>query len=236
MTHRFASILLLAALPFAACENNNDTQTLRVDPQRDLFAAAAASAGPSERPGNAFLREALTGLDFSTGRVVVTAETDLSPQQAEAASAAKAAEAESLLTEQNQLVPAIGAASQALMLDPDNPARHTGLGHLLMLKGKNAEAEACLRTALDLQPDALDAQMHLANLLYGTGRYDEAIALWKETLAIDPDHGQAHFELALALYYAGDYQGSQLHADRAAALGQPMPPQFAPLLQAALGG
>lgn len=178
------------------------------------------------------MADAMRGLDYETGRVVIDqkiAAEIARPGTVEEA-IVEARRGEELLTT-NHFEESISAFTRAVIIASDAPEMYKGLAGALVLKGRMKEAEAALRTAIDLDTDYIDARFDLAHLLQLQGRIEEAIDAWYEVLAADADHAHAHYRLALAQYYANHYADSWTHVHRAEDLGLNMPPQFRPLLE-----
>lgn len=178
------------------------------------------------------LADAMRGLDYATGRVVVdeeNADEIAQPGTVEEALVEAQRGDELLLT--NHFEESISAFTRAVIIAPESAEMYKGLAGALIFKGRTEEAEAALRTAIDLDADYIDARFNLAHVLQLEGRLEEAIDAWYEVLAADADHAHAHYRLALAQYYANHYEDSWTHVHRAEDLGLNMPPQFRPLLE-----
>ncbi len=171
-------------------------------------------------------REAVKGLDFESGLVVVVEATGDDPKQA----AAYHAEALQRL-EQNRFTGALTMLARAVRTDPQYASGYEGLGRALQAKGKGQYAVAAYRTALMLQPDFVEAQYDLASALARLDRRDEAITEMLRVLELDPQHARAHERLAIWSYYIGDAATAWRHVHAARDLAREPPPQFITLLE-----
>jgi len=199
---------------------------------------AAAPVQPADRsvsPPNAYrrglTREAMRGLLYDTGRVVIDVEAAGKIVAGEDAQQARVAfESGQELLGRNAIIEAVKAHTKAVLLDPDEAEYYEGLGTALLVKRKMREAEAAFRTALDLAPGSVSARFNLADALNRQGRLDEGMGELRRVLALDPGHAEAHGRLAIGLYYAGRGDEAWEHVQQAEALGHAVPPQFRALL------
>lgn len=181
--------------------------------------------GPTEKEQRWL--DAIEGLDFSTGRVVVRPAGRIDPEQARRDRERGVAE---LL--RNDPVAAVAAFRDALSLWPDFIDAIDGLGDALVHKGRIEWAIATYRTLLDVRTDDADTRFKLAWRLWDSDQSDDAIAEMNRVLALDPNRAEAHERLAIWNYYTGDYAEAWRQVHRTRALGGVVPPQFIPLLQA----
>ncbi len=193
------------------------------------------SIEPVRQHGNSWramlTRDALRGLDYSTGRVTV----DLNESRnviagLNAADAIEQYESGRQALDSGLFLDAIGSLTRSVILEPDNAQFLESLGSALLAKRKPILAEAAFRTVLDLDPSALVAHQQLALTLSGTGRRDESIQQYRKLLDLEPENGMAHSRLAIQLYYSGQFDQSRQHADLAEFKGYAVPPQFLALL------
>jgi tetratricopeptide (TPR) repeat protein len=244
ITLRFLALaLLVCAVVVGGCSSEQPSEQAAVTggeaPPEAGEAAETVESGELSPPsaGQSFkekrLAEALRGLDYGSGRVVVdTAAADPLPGAEQFASAADAYQRGLYyLFEKNDRVAAIGALTRAVIMAPDNPEHLTGLGQALLRKGKGDEAIASFNTALDLAPDHFEARKQLAWALQMSGDYQSSRQAWLRVLDLDPDHGEAHGRLAVLEYYLEDYESAWASVARAEDLGYEVPPQFLPLLR-----
>ena len=233
---RIGAFLLMAATAFAlsACKSETPKQSALRPAQDDVRLAptrtAAAVTSPEDyRRGR--LREAMRGLGYDTGRVVVDEQFAATIAERGDRLAARAAfnRGESLLAE-NDFIGAVAALTRAVVITPDQPAFYAALGWALVGKGLDTEAEATFRTGLDLEPDSVALRFRLADVLQRQGRLDDARNAFERVLELDPTHGDAHGRLAVLRYYAGDTVAAWSHVGAAAAAGYPVPPQLFSLL------
>jgi Flp pilus assembly protein TadD len=218
--------LLLVAMP--ACESTPDATTRPAATQAD----GSSSPAPSPMSERELARqrdwqEAIAGLSFDTGRVIV--EEPLADGGAGLYEAKMAEGREKLQT--NHKTPAVKAFAEAVRIAPQRVETYVALGYAMITKGKTDLAEACYRTALDLDPDHVEAQTELAMTLSRERRRAEAIAAMERVLDLDPGNGFAHERLAIWHYYDGEFATAWEHVNAARRLDHTMPPQFIKLLQ-----
>jgi Flp pilus assembly protein TadD len=179
---------------------------------------------PRSEMKEAQFQEAIRGLDFETGIVVVVEPLPgEDPQQHLAEGLDK--------LEHNRLTGALTAIVKGVRADPASADGYNTLGLSLQAKGKMDHALAAYRTALALEPDFADAQYNLAAALSRMGRRAEAIAEMSRLLELDPANAEAHERLAIWSYYEGDYDAAWQHTHAARDLGGDVPPQFLALLE-----
>jgi Tfp pilus assembly protein PilF len=214
----FVSMLLSVAfvLPMSGCECCQDTGDEGLRPPVDAKTAL----------GRSQWAEAVRGLDFSTGMVVVT-EADRRPDS-RAAAAHMETGREMIRT--NRKTPAVKAFADALRSDPSSVEAYLGLGEAMILKGREVYAAACYRTVIALEPERVEAHVALGHALAMAGEHAAAIESMNTALELDSSLGEAHERLAVWHYYSQSYDAARWHADEAARLGSPCPPQFIELL------
>ncbi|MHC4082509.1 MAG: tetratricopeptide repeat protein [Planctomycetota bacterium] len=171
-------------------------------------------------------QEAVKGLDFDSGLVVVVEATGDDPQLA-----LEYHEQGLERLESNRLTGALTMLARAVRTDPQYARGYASLGRALQAKGKGQYALAAFRTALMLDPDNVSARYELALALARLDRRDEAIAEMLRVLQLDPQHAPAHERLAIWYYYGGDVDSSWQHVHAARDLGREPPPQFIALLE-----
>jgi tetratricopeptide (TPR) repeat protein len=243
ITLRFlAMALLVCAVVFSGCSNEPQSKQAAAPQETAAVETAAADAAESGElsppsPGQRFkeqrLADALRGLDYDSGRVVVDTATAEPLPDAEVFASAGDAYQRGLyfLFEKNDRVAAIGALTRAVIMDPDNPEHLTGLGQALLRKGKHDEAVAAFNTALDRAPEHFEAQRQLAWAMQMGGDYEAAKQAWLRVIDLDAGDGEAHGRLAVLEYYLEEYESAWDSVARAEALGYEMPAQFLPLLR-----
>ncbi len=225
--------LCVIGLVCAGCNQRNDTTQL---PTEDVDSTAVGTStepvGHSGNPYHAMLtKKALTGLNYSTGRVTIdrTHATALT-RSLSVDNANQRFESGRQAIASGQLLEAFVALTQAIILNPNRAEYYEVLGSALLLKRKPQFAESAFRSALDLNPDSVFSHQQLALTLSGTGRFNEAISTYGTVLRLDPENGLAHRRLAVLLYYSGQNNASQEHVQLAQDNGEVIPPQFLELL------
>jgi predicted CXXCH cytochrome family protein len=80
--------------------------------------------------------------------------------------------------------------AESLRAFPDSAENHTSLGWLEMARGRDAGAEAAVRTAIDLNPSDARARMLRGVLLARQNKLEEAVREWTEAKKLDPFNQQ----------------------------------------------
>jgi tetratricopeptide (TPR) repeat protein len=171
-------------------------------------------------------QEAVKGLDFDSGLVVVVEATGEDPGLA-----LEYREQGLRRLESNRLTGALTMLTKAVRTDPQYAAGYVALGRGLTAKGKVEYALAAFRTALVLEPDNVSAQYELASALGRLNRRAEAVTEMLRVVELDPIHAEAHERLAIWYYYVGDAAVAWQHVGVARDLGREPPPQFLALLE-----
>jgi Flp pilus assembly protein TadD len=172
-------------------------------------------------------QEAVRGLDFDSGLVVVVEPTGDDP-----ALAVDYRDQGLERLESNRLTGALTMMAKSVRTDPGYAAGYAGLGRALTTKGKGEYAVAAFRTSLVHDPDNVDTQFELASALGRLNHRDEALTEMLRVIELDPNHAEAHERLAIWYYYVGDAVGAWQHVEAARDLGREPPPQFIALLEA----
>jgi len=81
--------------------------------------------------------------------------------------------------------------AEALRINPNNARAHAGLGMMLVMQKRLAEATLHFRTAVQLQPDYADAHYNLAMALEKAGVLDTALSEFSAAVRLDPRHSLA---------------------------------------------
>jgi tetratricopeptide (TPR) repeat protein len=213
---------------FAACLAvilaNQGCQTT---PESDAAGAAPMPVDSRTALKEARFREAVQGLDFDSGLVVVVETTGDDVRLA-----ADYHEQGLERLESNRLTGALTMLVLAVRTDPQFAVGYNSLGRSLQTKGKGEYALAAYRTALMLRPEFVDAQYNLAAGLARLDRRAAAIGQMQRVLELDPQHAPAHERLAIWYYYDGHADTAWKHVHEARDLGRDPPPQFIALLEA----
>lgn len=218
--HRCAALLLgaAAAVGMQACRTATSSR-----PVPDTGAALASPPGLSKE---ARFQQAVTGLHFDTGFVLV-----LEPTREEPALARQYRATGIDLLQENFEFDGLAMLARAVRTDPGWPEAYVGLGRGLEARGKVEYAIAAYHTALAIDPDDVEARYALAWALGTSGHRDEAIVEMERVLELDPQRGDAHVQLAIWSYYTGDDEAAWAHVGAARDLGREPPPQFLTLLE-----
>lgn len=241
-----AALALVTVGTSWSCESADDGSSASLDVVNGREAAALNTGGdngaaamtadgsttgavsPIENFKQKVVIDAMRGLRYDTGRVVVDYGAGRSVEGVGDVQRAMAlfAQAETLLHEQNMVLPALSTYTEAVMIAPNQSVLLNGLGVALLAKGKKAEAEAAFLTALDLDPGFVDARYNLGVLYNNFGEYDAATRSWSEVLRLDPNHAGAHERLASLNYLNGNLDAARMHAraakQRGASLAAPL--------------
>ena len=115
---------------------------------------------------------------------------------------------------------------KAVQLNPDNKEARYGLGHILALQGKFAQAEQEFRAAIKIDEDYSEAHTYLGQVLISQDRWAEAIPEFRKALTnplySTPD--LARFHLGRALAHEGDLQGAMESLEDALTVNPPNVP------------
>ena len=176
---------------------------------------------PLDQIQEARFLEAVSGLDFQTGLVVVVEPTGEDRQRARVYHAQGQQKLQA-----NRRTGALAAFTRAVRTDPDWAVAYNSLGGALQTKGKGEHALAAFRTAVSLDPRYTEAQFNLASALARLNRHTQAIEQMKRVLALDPRHGAAHERLAIWYYYQQNTAAAWRHVHSAQELGRQPPAQF----------
>jgi tetratricopeptide (TPR) repeat protein len=129
---------------------------------------------------------------LATGGVFVYAPLHYEPTAQESARSKRDADVKALILKglearvRHDLDGALAAFEEAAKLDPNSSAALANRGGILLLKGRNAAAEADLRAALKLNPREPGALMGLGQLQLLQGHGAQALELINQELAINP--------------------------------------------------
>jgi tetratricopeptide (TPR) repeat protein len=88
---------------------------------------------------------------------------------------------------------------------PQFAANHVGLGVLLAIEGRDAQAIKWLRAGVRADPAAVEAHLQLADALRRTEMLRESLQHYDEALRLDPRVSDASFGSAMALVRLGRY-------------------------------
>jgi len=115
---------------------------------------------------------------------------------------------------------------KAVQLNPDNKEARYGLGHILALQSKFAQAEQEFRAAIKIDEDYSEAHTYLGQVLISQDRWAEAVPEFRKALTnplySTPD--LARFHLGRALAHEGDLQGAMEALEDALTVNPPNVP------------
>ena len=98
-----------------------------------------------------------------------------------------------------------GACNQALKLDDSLREVSDALGHLYLVSGRNAQAEAIFRDAVTADPDDADGYTGLGEALDGQRRSAEAERAFRQAVEVEPSYWGAQTELGNFLFRHGRF-------------------------------
>ncbi len=125
--------------------------------------------------------------------------------------------------QQGRNAQAVELISQALAIDPRQPAAHSNLGNALEALGELERAAASYREALALYPEFADALINFASLHARRGERDEAIACYRRGLALQPNQPGAQTNLGNLLRQMGRRDEAAAAYRQATALAPDLP-------------
>ncbi len=215
--HRVALITLLAGMMLAlGCQSAQPSPTVGIKPP------------PSpENAKEARFHQAIEGLDFETGFVVVDAIGRRPNTRLASKLHAEGVQAYN----RNRIIDAITLQNKAVHTDPNLAVAYNSLGRALLGEGEGEFAAAAFRTALALDEQYIEARFNLSYAVAGLGNQAEAIELMNGVVQAQPNNIEAHERLAIWNYYVGEFETAWSHVHHAQDLGHAMPPQFMVLLQ-----
>ncbi len=153
--------------------------------------------------------EALRGLSFQGGRVVVTGG------KGEGVPVDRLLAEGYAQVERGRSIEAVRAFAAAGRAAPNQPVAYEALAKALVRRHRLEQAMDCLRTATALDPTRVTPHYEMARVERMRGKLHEAIRGWQRVLELEPDHGRAHARLAAALWHAGEVEGARHHYRRA---------------------
>lgn len=126
---------------------------------------------------------------------------------------------------------AAAAFGRELEQNHNNYAANLGLGEILTVRKRFAEASPLLRQALLMRPQSSDAKIALAKCLSGDGKFDEAHQLLQSAVKEMPNSMEAHLELshvAAALRFTQEASSERATAERLRQLAEAQSPSSGP--------
>jgi Tfp pilus assembly protein PilF len=115
---------------------------------------------------------------------------------------------------------------KAVQVNPDNKEAHYGLGHILVIQGKPAQAEQEFRAAIKIDEGYSEAHCYLGQVLAVQDRWTEAISAYRKALS-NPLYNTpdlARYHLGRALAHEGDFQGAMEALEDALVVNPPNVP------------
>lgn len=98
--------------------------------------------------------------------------------------------------------------SQAIELNPEDPASYYENARVLQIMSRNDEALLSAKQAMVLNPNNKWYKVLFADLSKANGKYDDYVATYEVLLSENPDDLNFLNELAFAYFFTGEYQKS----------------------------
>lgn len=167
------------------------------EPEEDWpVLAALARSIVRWRPGDTVMRQNLASICRKLNRFAEAHETlDTARRIRPRVPALWAAKAEVYFAEKNYPA-AVGAAEEALRLDPDSAAAHNVLGRAQYLQERFDEALKSMRRAVELAPEHSGNWLALAEMLLRMQKREDALAAYERVIQLDPHNDRAAKRLA----------------------------------------
>ncbi|MER3412986.1 MAG: hypothetical protein C4341_01875 [Armatimonadota bacterium] len=228
----FAGACLVLAIAMAGCAGGEATNQILAEP----------GLSPIENYKQARFREAIRGLDYSSGRVTVNQREarQVVPPGSPMDFKAEMEEAEALLLD-NAYVEAIAAYTKAVIVNPKSPDAYVGLAKSLRTKGELKMGLAALRTSLDLRPEHLETRFLYAEFLWQDDQWLDSKAALEKLIALPAStnedrryQGEAWRMLASAYWYDNNPRKALEAANKAVENGVDVPPQLLDLIHEAI--
>jgi tetratricopeptide (TPR) repeat protein len=119
---------------------------------------------------------------------------------------------------------ALGDLEFILNKFPNHPRALQLLADFAVNQLKRPEiAETRVQRAVDFDPSRPGTHLVVGLIKHKLGKQKEAIDSYSKAIALDPDQIDAHYNLGLAYVATKDYTRANEHAQRAYALGHPLP-------------
>ncbi len=229
----FAGACAVLAVAMAGCVGGEATKQT---------AGGERGLNPIENYKQARFREAIRGLDYSSGRVTINEleAREVVPPGSPLKFDEQMEAAEALLLD-NAYVESIASFTKAVILNPESADAYVGLARSLRTKGELEMGLAALRTSLDLRPDHIGTRFLHAEFLWQNNETAESKAALEELTTLpaftDEDRkyqGEAWRMLASAYWYDGNPRQALDAAHKAIENGVDVPPQLLDLINEAL--
>jgi tetratricopeptide (TPR) repeat protein len=107
----------------------------------------------------------------------------------------------------------------AVYFNPQYDRARSMLAHILLLQGRNDEAERCYAAVLRTAPKMIEAHIGMGAVLLDRHDYAGAASRFQEALELNPNSARAHCFLAETLYYLGRKEEASNSYKRAVELG-----------------
>jgi Tfp pilus assembly protein PilF len=92
---------------------------------------------------------------------------------------------------------------EAIRIRPQFQKAYSGLGHLLMIQGKQDEAGSVLEKSLELYPASVPALKDLGDVRMRQGRMQDAVRLYRKALPLGEENHELFNNYGIALFFTG---------------------------------
>jgi Tfp pilus assembly protein PilF len=106
---------------------------------------------------------------------------------------------------------------------PNHPHALERYSKLAVKRGKPKSALPYLDFAVKFRPNSISTYIVYGIHRFRLGQFAKAAKRFRQALERDPDHAEAHYNLGLALLEQGKFAKARGHAQKAYALGYPLP-------------
>lgn len=219
------SIPLLVGCLAAACSETpiRGSVAQPADPTATTAEGEGAGLEPVSDWRSERKRIAMLGLDYSTGRVVPTAEARTVLSGLDAGDVPALLEEGRLAFAENRALDAIPAFTRVVLLEPQVAEHYVELGTALYSFKLEPQAIAAYETGMELDPQDAELVFHVADMADRLGDDERALTLYERAVAIDANHGRAWGRLARLHYYAQEDDAAWVAVHQAEANGEDMP-------------
>ncbi len=122
-----------------------------------------------------------------------------------------------------QLKWALGDVEFVLAYFPNHPQALSLATEITRRMGSPKEADHYYEHAVQLYPGSAQTWMLYGIQLHRTGRIKEAVEKYRKALELNDNLAEAHYNLGLALVELNQIDEARKHADKAYAMGYPLP-------------
>lgn len=106
---------------------------------------------------------------------------------------------------------------------PNHPKALLLVGDLSLKMNQTKKAETYFEKAVELYPNAARTYMAYGIFLHKRGQLDEAVEKYNKSIELNPNSSEAHYNLGLTYVALKKYELANEQAQRAYAMGYPLP-------------